>query len=203
MKKPGPLFISVPNNRNTLFTDDHHNYSDSEEETFTLKTLNPAELETLQFLEDCNRGYLAKQGIVANFKKNQFLKKGGIAVNSSTSTVNSPIKASTQDAFVMEIDYEELNKSGTEEDIATINALTGYREEVYRFRTKKIKYGNTNAMQEVLSQKLYALTGMTSPDTRLQINEDHRRLDGTPEVSNFTVLNFKKDFTKNWISEHK
>lgn len=156
---------------------------DIEGNIFAENISSPLSQEIDKFLQDCNGGELERRGLVANFKRNNFLKKGGLASNSSTSTVSSLIKASTQDAFVMEIDREELSKRGSADDIATINALTGYREEVYSFRTKKIKYGNPNALQEVLSQKLYAMTGLTSPDTRLQINEDHLRPDGTPEVS--------------------
>ncbi len=145
---------------------------------------NEYQQQLQQFQEDCSigtpgYGLLEKEGIVANFKGNRFLKAEGEATGYSGSTI-SPAGASTRAAVMMGID---LTASANEEDKKVIRALTGNRDEITRFRTKTIKYGNHNAIWEIMAEKLYSLTGMESPHSVFMISENDPRTQEVPKLS--------------------
>jgi len=122
------------------------------------------------FLESCrNDGILAKRGMATNFVENPILKKAEKTVNNSTSVIDSSTSF-TRNADIIEINTAVLARSSAE-DVAALEALTSKKDEVSRFRRKHVDYGNNNAMHEVISQKLYALTGMTSPDTKIMVDK--------------------------------
>jgi len=86
--------------------------------------------------------------------------------------------ASTREAILIDVvtpDAPELS----EEEKRIFDSLPKHGD-VY-FRTKRIKYGNFNAMWEVLSGQLYALTGMVAPDLRL-IMLQGESADSLPEM---------------------
>lgn len=134
------------------------------------------------FLESCrNDGILAKRGMATNFVENPILKKAEKTVNNSTSVIDSSTSF-TRNADIIEINTAVLARSSAE-DVAALEALTSKKDEVSRFRRKHVDYGNNNAMHEVISQKLYALTGMTSPDTKIMVDKKEVRESGALEIS--------------------
>ncbi|MBP7709886.1 MAG: hypothetical protein KA100_02310 [Rickettsiales bacterium] len=139
-----------------------------------------------QFLTDCGTvidgvrhyGTLEKAGIVANLKTNQYLKKSGTE-HSGAARAATDATASTREAFFVGIDKDAFGKTDHEADIEIIRSLP--EREKTLFRTKDIKYGNHNAMWEIMSGQLYGLTGLNAPDTRFMVYEDFRS-DGAPKV---------------------
>ncbi|MBU6339583.1 MAG: hypothetical protein KGQ36_06430, partial [Rickettsiales bacterium] len=126
-------------------------------------------------------GKLYSQGIATEFVENPLLKNAEKTVNNSTSV--DPKTSFTRGANVIEIDRHLYTRS-SEEDMSSMQALTNDKIDlINRFRRKRIAYGNHNAMHEVMSQKLFSLTGMFSPDTKIMIHESEIRDNGTLEAS--------------------
>lgn len=105
-------------------------------------------------------------GVVTNLKYNRFLKKSGTDNNRPNKTV-SEILSSTQEAFWVNIDQEAFARP---RDLAVISALPEKKHTL--FRVKDIKYGNHNAMWEILAGQMYGLSGMTAPDSRFLVHDD-------------------------------
>ncbi len=155
-------------------------------------------------------GEFYEKGIVNEFTKNPILKKAEKTVNNSTSV--SPDSSFTRGAEIIEIDKDILDRSSVE-DISAMQALTNNKvDEVNRFRQKHIDYGNNNALHEIISQKIFALTGMSSPDTKIMVDENKIRENGVIEISIISpmVTGYKDlgDFLidnslKNFISPEK
>lgn len=111
-------------------------------------------------------------GRFINLPGSRFFKKTGEPYKKKSGST-------TRDAFQLTIDNEAANKS--ERDDRVIGTLPKKIATV--FRVKDIKYGNNNAMWEVLSSQLYALTGLGVPDNRLLIySERETRENGAPKV---------------------
>lgn len=116
-------------------------------------------------------------GRIANLKYNRFLKRSGTE-NPNPSRAASDATSFTQEAFYVEVDTDSLTQK---RDANIIGALLG--RHLSTLRVKEIKYGNHNAMWEILSGHLYGLTGLTAPDSKLLVHEDYgTRADGTPKV---------------------
>ncbi len=121
-------------------------------------------------------GELERQGTIVNFAHNRFFKRIGEASLDSSFT---------RPAFYVVVDKEA---HAGPRNRAIIDALPDGEDTV--FRVKHIKYGNHNAMWEVLSAHLYTLTGLAAPDSRLFIEKDpatdvtrgERAADGVPEI---------------------
>ena len=146
------------------------------------------------FLESCrNDGILAKRGMATNFVENPILKKAEKTVNNSTSVIDSSTSF-TRNADIIEINTAVLARSSAE-DVAALEALTSKKDEVSRFRRKHVDYGNNNAMHEVISQKLYALTGMTSPDTKIMVDKKEVRENGALEISIMALLQIIQQYS--------
>lgn len=126
-------------------------------------------------------GDLEISGTVANLKYNRFLKRSGTEnPNPSRAASDAASLSSTQEAFYVTIDKEALALARTR-DINVIGALPEKYDTT--FRVKEIKYGNHNAMWEILSGQLYGLTGMTAPDTRFLVHDGYGlRPNGAPKV---------------------
>lgn len=88
---------------------------------------------------------LESEGVILDFKTNPQIKH--TSNPDSGGTTDHPGRGITRDNAVIYVDGKES-------------------------RTKAIKYGNFNAIHEVLSQKLYALTGLASPHTKLMVGLD-------------------------------
>ena len=99
------------------------------------------------------------EGTVYNFAILRFLKR---RTRPQDRSLNS--YASTREAILIDVLKPEASEL-SEDEKRIFDSLPKHGN-VY-FRTKRIKYGNFNAMWEVLSGQLYALTGMVCPDLRL------------------------------------
>ncbi len=108
-------------------------------------------------------------GIVANYRRNRFLKNSGTTGEDANFT---------REALFIKVDK---SASATQRDRDIINAIPDGEET--EFRSKSIKYGNHNAMWEVLSSHLYGLTGLTAPDNRFVVDDTRTpRSDGSPDI---------------------
>ena len=127
-----------------------------------------AELEN--FETDCTTGNLALSSRILNFEKSRFLKR-----RTKPSEKFANPESTTREAFL--VDVIDLDLPPHERRI--FDAMPNHGRSA--FRVKIIKYGNHNAMWEVMSSQLYALTGMRAPDNRLMkiSNVDER---GIPQL---------------------
>lgn len=110
-------------------------------------------------------GQFEISGKVVNFYYNRFLKNLSSSENEHNDSKEQDANASTREAFY--VGYDKNTTSRNQRDDAIANRLPDGKDT--RFRAKKIKYGNFNAMWEVLSGHLYQLTGLEAPDTRMMI----------------------------------
>ncbi len=117
--------------------------------------------------------YGAQSGRMINFFRNRLFKnisdiRGGESEKDPT--------ASTREALYVEYDKYAPQK---ERDNAVARELPDGKDT--KIRAKRIKYGNHNAMWEVMSGHLYRLTGLSAPDSRMMICEDYAE-DKIPDV---------------------
>ncbi len=117
--------------------------------------------------------YGAQSGRMINFFRNRLFKnisdiRGGESEKDPT--------ASTREALYVEYDKYAPQK---ERDNAVARELPDGKDT--KIRAKRIKYGNHNAMWEVMSGHLYRLTGLSAPDSRMMICEDYEE-DKIPDV---------------------
>ncbi len=118
------------------------------------------------------------EGIILNLRDNRFLKTTTSGTHKPPKTVSEAFSA-TREAFFVDIDPQAENKR--ERDLRII--ATYPNQDKTLFRVKDIKYGNHNAMWEVLSSHLYALTGLTAPNNRILVHSDlGKRENGMPKV---------------------
>lgn len=141
-----------------------------------------------KFLFDCGNDYadekrygsLETRGIILNLETNQYLKVSGTENTNANKSV-SDATAFTQEAFYVEVDKTALKAHGTKVDKDVINTLP--EQEGTLSRVKDIKYGNLNALWEIIAGQLYGLTGLNAPDTRLLIHSKYgTRHNGAPKV---------------------
>ncbi len=117
-------------------------------------------------------------GKVVNFYYNRFLKNiSSNGDNEYSSDKEKDATASTREAFY--VAYDKNTTSYNDRDDAIARRLPDGKDT--KFRAKKIKYGNYNAMWEVLSGHLYSLTGLEAPDTRMMLCEPHNA-NKTPDI---------------------
>lgn len=113
-------------------------------------------------------GKFEKSGKVINFYYNRFFKN--ISSNGEDSEdIQKDATASTREAFYF--GYDKNVSSQNSRDDAIAKELPDGKDS--KFRAKRIKYGNHNAMWEILSGHLYRLTGLEAPDTRMVICEKY------------------------------
>ncbi len=131
---------------------------------------NPDLLKEIQLFEkDCSSADgLEGWGIILNFVKRNFLKK-----RTKPSEKFTNPQSSTREAFLVDVEKKFLTSayrtlSAEDKLILEVMPANGGAS----FRVKKIKYGNHNAMWEVMSAHLYALTGLSCPDVRLMKTRD-------------------------------
>lgn len=134
--------------------------------------------ELQRFEKDCSSiDGLEGLGIVLNFVKRNFLKR-----RTKPSEKFTNPQSSTREAFLVDVEKKFLTSSYrtlSAEDKSILEVMPAHGEA--SFRVKKIKYGNHNAMWEVMSAHLYALTGMRCPDVRLMKTRDVDE-DGIPRL---------------------
>lgn len=112
---------------------------------------------------------LAQTGVLYDFASLPYLKRR----TKKPSIENS--YSSTREAFLVDV---VENSEMTPQEREVFRSLPNHGKTY--FRAKRIKYGNYNAMMEVMSAQLYSLTGMVSPDLRLLKMEDSEK--GIPEI---------------------
>jgi hypothetical protein len=117
------------------------------------------EIELRDFEESCDRGEMAVSGRILYFEKRNYLKR-----RTKPSEIFRHSHDSTRAASLVDVIIDET-EAMSPEDEQIFNAMPNHGRST--FRVKEIKYGNYNAMWEVMSSQLYALTGMRAPDNRL------------------------------------